>query len=201
MRRLAAVSLALATIFVLLTGVSLLIGRAQPPPERVERLHLTDCDPPCWNGITSRVSSRGELEQRIAFTFPDYRALRSANLPFLTWVKAPLTIDVAVDDGTVHTVGIESQIPMDEMPRLGDVLALFGSPTCIVVYERATSATLYYENAAHEVVFGYSIYQKSLRSLVNGITIGVSHNLTCQMHIGITWQAFRRSQRSFASTS
>jgi hypothetical protein len=200
MRRLIVLSLVLVTVFALLMGGALLIGRAQPPSERIERLHLTDCDPPCWNGITARVSSRGEIEQRIAITFPEYQAMGVTSLPFQSWVMDSSTIDVAVDDGVVHSVALATQLPKKSMPRLGDVLAIFGAPTCIVVYKAATSATLYYENEAHEVILIVSIYQRSLMSLANNFSIGIFYNLTCESHIGMTWQAFRRSQRSFAST-
>src|SRR4051812_3134802 len=122
MNRFAVLSLFLVLVLSLLMSVALLIGRAQPPPERLSYLHLTDCDPPCWNGIIPRVSSRGDIEQRIAFTFPDYRALASANLPFLAWVLEDSAIDVAVDDGLVYSVGIGTRLPLTQMPRLGDVL-------------------------------------------------------------------------------
>jgi hypothetical protein len=200
MRRLLTISLLLIPIFALMMVVALVIGRAQPPSERIERLHLTDCDPPCWNGITPKVSSRGELEQRLAITFPEYQAMGATSLPFQSWVMEKSTIDVAVDDGVVHSVAIATQLPKKSMPRLGEVLAIFGAPTCIVVDKGGTSATLYYENEAHEVVLIVSIYQRSLMSLANNFAIGIFHNLICERHMGMTWQAFRRSQRSFAST-
>ena len=43
MTRFAALTLVLMLFFSLLMSAALLIGRAQPTPERIERLHLTDC--------------------------------------------------------------------------------------------------------------------------------------------------------------
>jgi hypothetical protein len=203
MRRLARLALVLVTVCALMMGAALLIGQQHPTPERVERLHLTDCSPPCWNGITPRVSSRGEIETRVNSTFPDFRQLGSGNLPFLTWVFDDLaaddtSINVALDDGLVYSLSIGTGFPSEQMPNLGEMLTVFGAPTCIATDNRSGYSTLSYENAAHQIVLQFSVDQASLFAPVSSLSVGVSKTVTCQKLLALSWPDFRNLQHSFS---
>ena len=203
MRRLAALSLGVVAIFALMMGATLLMGHMQPPSERVERMHLTDCTPPCWNDITPRMSSRGDVETRVSSTFPDFKPLGSGNLPFLSWVQADLTIDdrsinVALDGGLIYSIGIGSPLASDQMPSLGEVLAVFGAPTCAVIDPTSRGATFSYENAAHQVILQVSVAQPSWFSPVMSMSVGVSNQAVCEKAAVLSWPEFRHAQHSFS---
>src|SRR5689334_21302019 len=57
--------------FALIAGIGtmLLIEHTQPIPERLRMLHLADCAPPCWIGITPGKSTINEARQRLEAVF------------------------------------------------------------------------------------------------------------------------------------
>jgi hypothetical protein len=65
--------LTLITTFALalLITAALLIGRAQPVPDRLAMLHLNDCARPCWIGITPGVTRLDEAYRRVEQVFAD----------------------------------------------------------------------------------------------------------------------------------
>ncbi|MBI1258480.1 MAG: hypothetical protein GC204_13515 [Chloroflexi bacterium] len=190
-----------AVVLSVLIGAALVIGRSQPASQRVERLHLLDCAPPCWNEITPRVSSRGELEQQMAATFPDYRMLgMNSSLPFLIWTWNSISIDVAIDDGIVNSLGMGSELALGYMPRLGEVLAVFGSPRCVKIGDMAVLTTFYYENAAHESIIQITTKLASVFEPIVSIDFGVYKLSGCPKD-SMSWQDFRRSQAAFFSAS
>ena len=199
-------SLLLITIFLLAIGAVLLVGQQQPMPERVARLHLNDCALPCWNEITPRVSSLNDVERRITTTFPDFKHLSSVNLPFQSWRVDNLkpndtSIEIAVDDGRVFSVNIGMDVVSDEMPTLGEVLAVFGIPLCVNVEAQSGNAIFTYESSADRVIVQVLSARPSLFSPVKSIYVGGSTPFTCQQVLALSWPEFRRAQRWFASTS
>jgi hypothetical protein len=50
-------------------SLALLIGRSQPAPESLRRLHLTDCELPCWIGILPGKTTVAEAKEQILRTF------------------------------------------------------------------------------------------------------------------------------------
>jgi hypothetical protein len=61
----------LATWILAIVAISfaLLIGRSQPLPESIRRLHLTDCELPCWIGIVPGQTTIAEAKERIVTVF------------------------------------------------------------------------------------------------------------------------------------
>src|SRR5262249_28077458 len=49
--------------------VSIIIGERQPVPDRVARLHLTDCAPPCWIGIVPGVTTLKDANARVIVVY------------------------------------------------------------------------------------------------------------------------------------
>ena len=62
---------ALSVALALFISTAMLIGRAQPLPERVALLHLNDlCKLPCWIGITPGITTVSDAEKRIEKVYP-----------------------------------------------------------------------------------------------------------------------------------
>ncbi len=198
MSRLLILSLLLIPVFALAMGVVMLMGQMQPLPSGVQWLHLTDCSLPCWNGITPRVSSLGDAEDRIALAFPQFHQLSANSLPFQTWMLddgvTQANINMAVDDGVVATLGIGTGIPSRQMPRLGDVLALFGAPTCVSFMDGAGAYVLSYENPDPRFGVYFYIDEASLVTPIVTMSLGASGNRICPPP-NVSWTAFRRSLR------
>jgi len=205
MRRLIVGSLGMVILLALAMGTGVLIGQARPPSEQVERMHLTDCALPCWNEITPRASSLSDVQQRLASTFPDFKHLSSINLPFQTWTVDDLkpnntSIEVTVDDGSIYSVSIETRDGNEQMPTLGDVLAILGAPLCVNLDAQSGGSTFVYENAAHQAMVQVSVAQPSLFSPVESIFVGGAKTFTCQDIQALSWPEFRASARSFSMT-
>ena len=144
MTRLAALSLLLAAIFSLMIGATMRIGHRQPIPERIQALHLADCSLPCWNGITPGKTSLKEAKARVDATFADFEGSSSeAGDKFLTWTEVDdisrivSVVDITFENGLASTVSIGTDHRSDQMPTLGEVLAIFGSPSCIDIKDEA----------------------------------------------------------------
>lgn len=54
------------------TSIAVIAGRLQPLPEPLRSLHLTDCRPPCWIGITPGQTTFEEAKQRISEVYEQY---------------------------------------------------------------------------------------------------------------------------------
>src|SRR5579871_4074209 len=63
--------LGLTVVFALLIVAAQAIGNAQPPPAAIQELHLTDCQLPCWLGITPGRTSFDEVVQRLKVAYPE----------------------------------------------------------------------------------------------------------------------------------
>ena len=59
----------LTITFALLIFAARVIGQAQPPPA-LQELHLTDCQLPCWSGITPGKTTFAEALQQLKAIYP-----------------------------------------------------------------------------------------------------------------------------------
>jgi len=68
------VILGLQLAFTLLVAVVVLYGRMQSVPEKIAVLHMSQCTPPCWNGITPGVTQIDRANQLLhsEFDLADY---------------------------------------------------------------------------------------------------------------------------------
>ena len=62
MRRMFLYSFGFCLLLSALTMVMFLIGRSKPIPDRLTMLHLTDCQIPCWIGITPGITTTAGFE-------------------------------------------------------------------------------------------------------------------------------------------
>ncbi len=123
----------------LLTGVAVLIGRMQPPPERLAALHLTYCAPPCWIGIMPGKTTIDEASKRIEAVYgitPAHYANEHGD-QFLDFCQAddmpPITLAAQGDDVVLEVsfnLGGGDPIPVPEKNRLtlGELYSVFGEP-------------------------------------------------------------------------
>ena len=121
---------ALTVAFTLLISAALLIGRAQPPPEGLIQLHLTDCRLPCWVGIVPGQTTFDEGTQRLKAVYPQAAiTFEYSQVAFGVRANSPF--------GQISLVGGEDGIIRDislrmftlEGVALGDVVNLLGMPT------------------------------------------------------------------------
>src|SRR5258708_37020474 len=61
--------------------VSAIIGQRQPVPNRLARLYLTDCAPPCWIGIIPGVTRLRDANARLIAVYGKSLALFDNGLP------------------------------------------------------------------------------------------------------------------------
>lgn len=207
MGRLCALLLFLITIFALMMGVSMQIGQRQSQPARVQRLHLADCLLPCWNGIRPGVSSASAAKDRINAALPDFESLSSAgSSKFLIWTeyadidRVVHVVNVTIQNSLVATIGIGTDHTSSEMPTLGEVLAVYGAPTCLEIDDVTDHSNWFYENSGHHFMLQFSVPTLSLASPVNNFVFGVADNATCQTTLALTWHDFRNMGDPFFRT-
>jgi len=156
MRRLIAGSLFLTIVFVLMTGATLLVARAQPPTDRVAMLHLDECHLPCWIGITPGKTTVAEAKQRLqevfgtslVFTLDDARQHWTDVL--ITFPNNNQHFNVSVGDGQPRNNILESAVvtaiaiypngtmPGKERTSFGELYSLLGNPAYdLVGYQNA----------------------------------------------------------------
>jgi len=66
--------LALFLVLFAASSIAVIVGRLQPLPEPIRSLHLTDCRPPCWIGITPGQTTFEEAKQRVREVFGQFAA-------------------------------------------------------------------------------------------------------------------------------
>ena len=121
---------ALIGIFTLLTFAARLIGSAQPPPEGLAQLHLTDCQLPCWAGIVPGQTTFDEGTQRLKAVFPqaavtfEYSQIAFGMRANSSFGQISLVggYDGVIDDISLRMFTLEGV-------ALGDVVNLLGMPT------------------------------------------------------------------------
>jgi hypothetical protein len=205
MKRLLSFVLGLTIITSLLMGVLLLLGRAEPIPQRIEWLHLTDCALPCWSGVTPGVSSLSDAVAHIDAALPDFDRQPIIDGRFLFWVKRsdmnPILhrVEVEGENGTVVWMSIVMGQPNDDMPTLSEMLALYGSPTCAIVDDQTGFGDMFYENGAPHFALQFTIFPFSLTTPVNSLVFGVPNNAGCLNNPTLSWQEFRRLKPEFLS--
>ena len=149
--------------------LAILIGYRQPSPALIQRLHLTDCDPPCWIGILPGQTRDTDAYQRLGEVFgaPAGSAVVAGD-PVIRLVYLPsiyaenpsnmLPVQLLVDRGMVDGISIpalNSVNSLDVMPALGDMVNLLGKPTCVDLYSAAARAwSFIYEIDSYVVEVG-----------------------------------------------
>src|SRR5260370_13488585 len=84
-----------------LTGTALIVGRDQPLPERLAMLHLTDCAPPCWIGITPGVTTVRDAIKRVDAVYTLKNTFSPAGWMRILFSQDPnswITLDYASND-------------------------------------------------------------------------------------------------------
>lgn len=134
--------ISLSLILIILIGLALIVGHMQPPATAVTMLHLTDCTPPCWINITPRQTLQREVKTLFSKAYPNHepffiivgKAGGGVQMEtYSTIDPIPASTDIVSSiligdmDKSRNNVIANSTL----MPRIGDVLLLWGAPTCI----------------------------------------------------------------------
>ena len=107
----------------------MLLGRAQPIPDRVAVLHLGDmCALPCWIGITPGKTTLEQAIKRLSSVFKPSEYPNSDNI-YVVFVAPEVQLSVwfITDDQKIVT-GIQlSDEAISELP-IGDAMSVLGQP-------------------------------------------------------------------------
>lgn len=164
----------LIAAFALLVFAARVFGGTQPPPAALSGLHLTECAPPCWLGITPGITEMTDAVHRLnsaqlggmLFESSDGRAVTTAYEVSGALVRVDI---VASDAGKVVQITLFTE-PLKGV-LLGDAVQYLGTPNCI---GGNRSIALYAGATADAVVVGSS----GLRSRLSYIDMYVhSYNL------------------------
>lgn len=146
MRRLFFYSFALCGLCAAIISLTVIIGRAQPLPERIQRLHLTDCAAPCWMGIMPGRTLASQTYRRLVEIFgafqytlePDQAVDDTTSggldLRLKTDDRPPrlqTTVGIGYSQGVINYVSVLTDRRDNWMPSLGEVVSILGSPSCI----------------------------------------------------------------------
>ena len=126
-------------IFSAISGASIWIARQQPAPERVAMLHLTDCQLPCWIGITPGVTTMDEAEQKILRVYGNAPNIKiefiegDQRFQVKNAITGKVVFDVYLryssrDDSKIYSIAILFD---NQPPSIGDLITLLGHPTRI----------------------------------------------------------------------
>jgi hypothetical protein len=163
---------ALCAAFALLIFVVRAFGAAQPPPEALAYLHLSDCALPCWLGIVPGETYFTTAVERITALHPDSRSTSgygTASISAYQAIPAGGALAqvgiYASNDGTVQqisviTAGIKGI-------TFGDVVGFLGMPACNTRYP---ASAVYTSATAFAVLVG-SVTDDGWRTRLNNIEI------------------------------
>lgn len=127
--------------FTAISGVIILIGRAQPLPEPLAMLHLTDCAPPCWIGIVPGKTTREEAAKRIEAVFSQTKGYKLSHQPgSITLIpernSVPYQISIACfvnEEDVIFGCALfwENPLPV-YAPTIGQIQALLETPGTVI---------------------------------------------------------------------
>jgi len=131
-----------------------LIGSAQPVPENVAILHLTDCELPCWIGIIPGQTTFEDARQRVQEVYgnlSDHTLIEGAPGSYVitsrTRGDAGLSYIYIAEEGgdrgpIVASIVFSGRMPPRDNPTMGWLHDTFGSPAYIFL-EVTRSGTTY----------------------------------------------------------
>ncbi len=130
MRLIGLVVAALMIVFVLLIAAARALGNAQPPPEGLAQLHLTECALPCWLGIVPGQTTFDEGVQHVKAIYPQ-------SVVTFEYSQVAFGLRASTAFGQISLVGGDDGIIRDislrmftlEGVALGDVVNLLGTPS------------------------------------------------------------------------
>jgi hypothetical protein len=170
MRKLIGMTLALFALLALLVTVAYAFPLRHAVPPLLRELHLTDCQPPCWAGITVGETTLDDAYQRLTDTFAgraDATLHRGGDNITLTAGLGTKHMYVAAlyasRDGTITQISLVTD-RVDGL-MMADVVNALGPPTCL-----QRNIANYESPAVQFAVVGSSRYSPS-RIPVNTITI------------------------------
>ena len=190
---------ALTVALALSISAAMLIGRAQPLPERVALLHLNDmCKLPCWIGITPGVTTLNDAVTRIKDV---YGKLPNFNLHCATGAceltKGTLNFGIAFDTmdqrANIQEVGLSNTLSGDYL-TIDEIYGVLGAPDLIMPHllESFDSAALIYTD---QCLIIYLHFTQNRIITQNGVidSIGFGKNLLDREHKKMPvekWQGF-----------
>ncbi len=156
----------------LFTAISLPVvpSRQQPLSNWLTLLHLTECELPCWIGITPGETTVGEAQKQIAATYGDsslYILNMEENLPAVVTYKPTgyqLNIAFHSDTGEITAASIVREIYLQPFIRLDGTInsppisslqSILGNPEMVRLAsgDETPTITLIYEGGlVHEYV-------------------------------------------------
>jgi hypothetical protein len=165
MKRLARFTAVSYMSFLAVIGLIVVVGRQGPPPESISAYHFTDCAPPCWLGIvlgkTTADTARYQIKTVFGEDFDIAVSEPSLGTMFFsdgaTGTKVLLALErvelTQKDDPTrrlmIRLISDQHRSVMREMiftrsgsqyfPMVGDLIAVYGPPTCLS-YEAALNS-------------------------------------------------------------
>jgi hypothetical protein len=131
----------LAVVWAMFAGLivgALKLGEALPESTLVRQLRLSDCTLPCWIGIVPGITSTDEALSRVSeiFALP-YQLPSSNEVTSSVWVEMPtldaILVHLEFVEGVNSRILIQGKLYgiLDSMPRVGDIISLFGTPSCV----------------------------------------------------------------------
>jgi hypothetical protein len=132
-----------------------IVGKSQPIPRSIQQLHLLDCAPPCWIGITPGETTVESAKAKMLAAFSGQNDLQirdTAGSPFgyiaenvienaiegeHFFVSVRLTTSAVLDGKTETILSIHLVQSRDDRsgyaPTVADILGTFGPPHGIII--------------------------------------------------------------------
>lgn len=175
MPKLIGMSLGLCIALMTLIWGACLAGQIQPIPNSIAQMHLIDCAPPCWIGITPGLTSVEDAKARLIAIFGGQRDLTIKDAGFADGYVSPIAVENTIEGENFHLfvrlniselVDGESEIVQsidlfvsrsdrsNYAPTVGDILGTFGAPQRVFIEDFVSSGyqiTLKY--AGFDVVY------------------------------------------------
>jgi hypothetical protein len=167
--RLVVGALGLCAGFMVAVAAAMLIGRSQPFPRSVDRLHLLDCPPPCWIGIIPGETTVASAKANIVAAYagqddlsikdagfagvPIYANVVEINIEgkqFFLYIRLNTSEPVDGKNEIVQSIGLFTtrEDRHAYAPSVADILATFGRPRQTVQQDALSGGgeiTLHYD--------------------------------------------------------
>jgi hypothetical protein len=215
MRRLFIYSIGLFLLFSVAIIVMILIGRAKLIPDRLAMLHLTDCQIPCWIGITpskTTISQAKAYIDAVYATAPDYLIVDTQEsddtlLQFLIHTKSSSDGVAFIRVSASHN-GVIAWIditffdlkgqPLGIPPTIAELHSILGPPASTVIAMTPEQTKLLYRSTTEGLIINPQKYGQWNAQVYALHLFGTLQNYTFET---CPWDGFAKRRELFGENS
>lgn len=193
----------LTLILALALGLSIFVGYRQPPSALMQTLHLEDCTPPCWLGLTAGRSTLTDAFQLLLPNQtggkPQAEPIRTSGQIFTYFPTGNIerTVEFVASQGRIDAIVLPGDFGNRQaldipMLSVGDIIAWLGKPSCVATSDQYRGEDIVFDTefATLIVTMERKVFNPTQPIYRLSIQPYIAHTDPCHFSIASSWRGF-----------